>query len=95
MHPIHWHATGVTMSIHDRKLRGTRRLIAGITLAFAVSFSAAAMVAFLPETPKQTQATRTGTDYGGPAMSEYMQLHQARHTAVPSYMPIDIAAKAQ
>ncbi len=77
------------MSMHDRKLRNTRRLIAGVTLAFVVSFATAAMVVFMPESP--AQSVRVGKESGIPAMSDYVQLHQARHTLVPSYMPIDVA----
>lgn len=78
------------MSMHDRKLRITRRLIGGVTLAFVVSFATAAMVVLLPEAPER--GTKFDAAAGVPLMSEYVQLHQARHTVAPSYMHIDVVA---
>lgn len=87
--PVHSYATGDVMSMHDRKLRNTRRLIAGVTLAFVVSFATAAMVVFMPESPaRNAQVVKESSIV---AMSEYVQLHQARHTLVPNYMPIGVA----
>ncbi len=83
------------MSIQDRKLRVTRWLIAGITLACVVSFSTAAMVVLLPGTSRPAAVVQGAVDPTVLDMREYMQLHQARHTVVPGYMPIDIAVKGQ
>ncbi|MES2832827.1 MAG: hypothetical protein V4695_12650 [Pseudomonadota bacterium] len=81
------------MSMQDRKIRITQRLIAGMALALAVSFATAAMLVLLPgkTVPSSYVAPQTVEH----AMSEYVQLHQARHTVVPNYMHIDVATSTE
>lgn len=81
------------MSMQDRKLRNTRRLIAGVTLALVVSFATAAMVVLLPQ--PSVSSGKASLKFTLPAVSEYVELHRGRNTAAPSLIDADVATSAR
>ena len=81
------------MSINARGLRNSRLVAVGVAMALTVSLATAAIVMLVPDSPVYLGSTRT--DQVAQNMSEYVQLHQGRHTVVPSHMRIDVDVSAQ
>jgi len=77
------------MSMQNQKRRNIGRLFAGAALTFVVSFATAAMVALLPGVSDQKNNTIPNQTHIS-ALDDYVLLHQARSTVVPSYMRIDV-----
>ena len=81
------------MFVNPRRLRNTRRFVTALALALTVSLATAAIVMWVPDSPVYLGSART--DQVAQNLSQYVQLHQGRHTVAPSHMQIDVDVSAQ